>query len=123
MLASECVLAKSRELAGMRTLAEMLEMLTISRALGGTTLAGSAAFCADSGDAADVRASTAVAGAWGRLDGIASSHSGSGASCKVTLWTKYSAHSSGSAVNLAAALNCHTKFDSRICGGAPVAAL
>src|SRR6266702_2636365 len=110
-------------LAGTRTLAETLEMLTVSQALGGTTLAGSVAFCAVSESVADARASTAVAGAWGRLDGIASSRSGSRASCGVVGWTEYIAHASGDAENLAAALNCCTKFDSRIRGGAPVAAL
>ncbi len=123
MLASECTLAKSQELAGTQTLAEMLEMLTISRALGGTTLAGSAAFCAVSRDAADAWASTAVAGTWGHLDGIASSRSGSCTSWGVVAWTEYIAHTSGDAENLAAALNCGAKFDSRICGGTPVAAL
>src|SRR6266702_6646777 len=100
----------------------MLEMLTILRALSGMTLAGLAAFCAVSGDAADVRASTAVAGTWGHLDGITSSRSGSRASCGVVAWTEYIVHASGDAENLATALNCSAKFDLRICGGAPVAA-
>ncbi len=90
-------------------------------ALGGMTLAGSVAFCVVSESVVDMQASTAVTGAWGCLDGIASSRSGSCASCGVTLWTKYSAHSSGSAVNLAAALNCCAKFDLRIRSGAPIA--
>ncbi|SRR6266702_1207577 len=95
----------------------------ILRVLGGMTLAGSAAFCAVSESVADARASTAVTGAWGRLNGIASSRSGSRASCGVVAWTEYVAHASDDAENLAAALNCCAKFDSRICGGAPVAAL
>jgi len=95
----------------------------ISRALGRMTLAGLAAFCAVSESVMDAWASTAVAGAWGRLDGIASSHSGLGMSCGVVAWTEYIAHASSDAENLAAALNCSAKFDSHICSGTPVAAL
>src|SRR6266702_8127344 len=95
----------------------------ISQVLGGMMLAGLVAFCAVSRDAADGWASTAIAGTWGRLDGIASSRSGSRASCRVVAWTEYVAHASDDAENLAAALNCCAKFDSRIRRGTPVAAL
>jgi len=50
-------------LVGMQTLDETLEMLTILPALGETTLAGLATFCAVFGGTMDVQASTAVAGA------------------------------------------------------------
>ncbi len=93
----------------MWTLVGMLGMLTMLRALGETMLRGLAAFCTVSESVTDTRVSTAVAGAWGRLDGIASSRSGSRASSGVTLWTEYIPH-------------CGTKFDSCICEGAPVAA-
>ena len=123
MLTQEHALARLRMLMGMQTLDETWEMLPILRALGGTMLAGSAAFCVVSRGVVDAWASTAVASAWGCLDGITSSRSGLHASCGVTLWTKYSAHSSGSAVNLTTMLNCCAKFHSCIRGGAPVATL
>ncbi len=123
MLTREHTLARLRTLMGMQMLDETWEMLPISWALGGTTLAGLAAFCVVSRGVADTQASTAVTSTWGCLDGITSSCSGLRASCGVTLWTKYSAHSSGSAVNLATMLNCCAKFNLHIHGGAPVAAL
>src|SRR6266702_4868603 len=105
---------------GLWTLVGILGTLTMSWVLGETTLTGLAAFCTVSESVVDAQSSTAVAGAWGHLDGIASSRFGSRMSSGVVAWTEYIAHASGDTENRAAVLNFCTKFDLCIHGGAPV---